>query len=243
MCFPTSLLLLEQCHLLTHSSITGRDFTCDAFCPSGYFAWFNELMSLKRVKIKGGQHQWNQQYHLVLHPMTEGVFISGLVIMRRWQPDSWLASHMLTSTWITISFVCLLFCFPSLTPPPLRYTSLLTLVPAANLTPPVPPCEPVPAPLPYPWPCTRERPVRVQPLQLPPPPLHPSRELHTHPSAHPTLLHQLLSKILTEPQSVCICGCVWARMCARASMHARACLTVIVREGAAGDSAQPILRL
>lgn len=86
MCFPTSLLLLEQCHLLTHSSITGRDFTCDAFCPSGYFACFNELISLKRVEIKGGQHQWNLRSHLVLHPMTEGVFINGLVIMCRWQP-------------------------------------------------------------------------------------------------------------------------------------------------------------
>lgn len=118
MCFPTSLLLLEQCHLLTHSSITGRDFTCDAFCPSGYFACFNELISLKRVEIKGGQHQWNLRSHLVLHPMTEGVFINGLVIMCRWQPVWWLASRMLTSTWITISCVCLLFCFPSLTPHP-----------------------------------------------------------------------------------------------------------------------------
>lgn len=140
--------------------------------------------------------------------------------------------------------LCLsLVLFPVPHPPPLHYTSLLTLVPAANLTHPVTLCQPVPAHLLYPWPCSSERPVRVQPLQLPPPPLHLSRELHTHPSVP----HVTSSASLQTPHWTSICVHLW--MCvsenvfARASMHARACLTVIVREGAAGDSAQPILRL
>lgn len=220
MCFPTSLLLLEQCHLLTHSSITGRDFTCDAFCPSGYFACFNELISLKRVEIKGGQHQWNLRSHLVLHPMTEGVFINGLVIMCRWQPVWWLASHMLTSTWITISCVCLLFCFPSLTP----HHSTTRLFWHLFLRP----TSPTPSPcvnLCLPTYCTRD-PAAVSDLSvsslfsfllL----LFTCLESYTHILPSPTLRHQLLSKLLTEPQSVCICGCVWARMFLRvqACMH------------------------
>lgn len=69
-------------------------------------------------------------------------------------------------------------------------------------------------------------------------------ERYTHSSDPFTLISfsyiaSVYSKSYTEPQSVCICGCV--RACA--SMHARACLTELAREGAAGDRTQTILRL
>lgn len=158
--------------------------------------------------------------------MTEGVFISGLVIMCRWQLVSWLASHMLISTWITISCVCLLFCFLSPTPTPhplpFHYTFLPTLIPAANPTHPVTLCEPVlpctlrPAHLLRLWPCSSERPVHVQPLQRPPPsppPVHLSRELHTS-------IFPLYSKIELNPNlcaSVDVCERVC--VCVQACMH------------------------
>lgn len=44
----------------------------------------------------------------MLHPVTEVV----LLIMCRWQPVSWLHHTCWKSTWITISFVCLLFPIP-----------------------------------------------------------------------------------------------------------------------------------
>lgn len=51
------------------------------------------------------------------------------------------------------------------------------------------------------------------------------------------------SKIYTEPESVCVSGRVQVCVCVCASMHARACLTVMGRESASGDSAQSIFRL
>lgn len=63
------------------------------------------------------------------HCCTFSVVSVILFITCRWQPVSWLASHNLISTWITISCVCFLFCFHS---PPLHYMFLLTLVPAVQ---------------------------------------------------------------------------------------------------------------
>lgn len=104
--------------------------------------------------------------------------------------------------------LCLsLVLFPVPHPPPLHYTSLLTLVPAANLTHPVTLCQPC-----LPTYCTRD-PAAVSDLSvsslfsfllL----LFTCLESYTHILPSPTLRHQLLSKLLTEPQSVCICGCV-----------------------------------
>lgn len=44
--------LLEQCHLLTDSSCTRRDWRCDAVCSSEYFAFFNELTVIKNKVSK-----------------------------------------------------------------------------------------------------------------------------------------------------------------------------------------------
>lgn len=120
------------------------------------------------------------------HCCTFSVVSVILFITCRWQPVSWLASHNLISTWITISCVCFLFCFHS---PPLHYMFLLTLVPAVQ---PHLPRHPVwtcaalhllACPSPYLYPtyktCSSEQPVRVQHLQFPSSPVHLTPEIHT----------------------------------------------------------------
>lgn len=180
------------------------------------------------------------------HCCTFSVVSVVLFITCRWQPVSWLASHNLISTWITISCVCFLFCFHS---PPLHYMFLLTLVPAVQ---PHLPRHPV-------WTCAALH-LLACPSTLPIKPAAVSNlsvssilsfllllftrlQRYTQPSAPCTLSTTFISPMFTLIYGLTPSLCVRVRV--QACLLAQKCLSVIVREGAAGHSTQPqpILRL
>lgn len=130
------------------------------------------------------------------------------------------ASHMLKSTWITISCVCLLFC--SLTPH--LYAFLLTH------GQPHPPCHPVnlccPAPSGPPTYCVCD-PAAVMDLSMSDLVsilflLYISWESDTHPSSLITGSSYILRaapEFHTETWCECTCGCMWAFIRVQACMH------------------------